>query len=93
ATISAGMDQRWELREYVPSQIEVEWASKFVVWNNLPYGLQRIDACRLLDGKLLLMEIEDTFPVLSLEILSENTKNKVLSQLVFSLKNNLFSTS
>ncbi len=87
ATVSDGPDQRWELREYVPSPAEIEWANQFVVWNNLPYGLQRIDACRMKSGELLLMEVEDTFPVLSLEILSENTKNKVLATLVESLKN------
>lgn len=89
ATVSAGPDKRWELQEYTPIEIELDWAKQFVVWNKLPYGLQRIDACRLKDGELLLMEIEDTFPLLSLGVLSERSKEKVLACLTDSLRKNL----
>ncbi len=89
AVVSGGPDQRWELQEYTPTKIELDWSKQFVDWNKLPYGLQRIDACRLADGQILLMEIEDTFPVLSLDMLSQATKTKLITSLVRSLNNKI----
>jgi len=89
AVVSAGPGKRWTLQEYTPTEIELNWAKQFLDWNKLPYGLQRIDACRLKNGKLFLMEIEDTFPMLSLDMLSDETKEKVLACLVVSLEKNL----
>lgn len=86
--VSAGPNQRWELKEYAPSATEVDWAKKFITWNKLPYGIQRIDACRMSDGKLYLMEIEDTLAMLSLDTLSEATRNYFCQELVNSLSKN-----
>lgn len=87
--VSAGAKGRWDLKEYIPTEAESEWAKLFVQWNNLPFGLQRIDACRMRSGELYLMEIEDTMPYLSLEVLSPETKEIVLTTLVKSLQNHL----
>jgi hypothetical protein len=89
ATITAGPNKRWELAEYEPSEKEIAWGEKFVNWNDLPYGLQRIDGCRLPTGEVLLMEIEDTLPYLSLDVLKPETKKRVLNTLVTSLQTNL----
>lgn len=78
AFVSGGKGKRWNLREFTPSKEEIEWAQDFVDWNALPYGLQRIDGCRLRDGSILLMEVEDTMPMLSLHELSAERRGQVL---------------
>lgn len=87
--VSAGPTGRWDLKEYRPTETESQWAINFVNWNKLPFGLQRIDACRMPNGELYLMEIEDTMPYLSLEVLTPKTKEIVQTSLVKSLKNHL----
>lgn len=89
AMVSAGKDRRWELEEYHPTRQEIEWAEKFVQWNNLRYGLQRIDAVRTRTMELLLMEVEDTMPMLTLFDLSELRRTQVLECFVQSLIKNL----
>lgn len=84
--VSAGPKDRWNLKEYAPTKVELEFAKTFVAWNQLPYGLQRIDACRMPNGHLYLMEIEDTMPYLSLEVLTDETKAKVLKSFFESLQ-------
>jgi hypothetical protein len=37
-------------------------------------GITRVDACRLQDGSLLLVELEDLNPFLSLEVLPEEQR-------------------
>ncbi|MBI4836508.1 MAG: hypothetical protein HY817_04590 [Candidatus Abawacabacteria bacterium] len=88
--LSAGPNKRWELHEYEPTTSELSWATNFVTWNKLPYGLQRIDACRMADGSLYLMEIEDQIPFLSLDALTESRREHICLKLIDSLKNNLF---
>lgn len=84
--VSAGPKGRWDLKEYTPTENELQWAEAFVNWNKLPFGLQRIDACRMPTGEMYLMEIEDTMPYLSLEVLNPASKEEVLNTLVDSLK-------
>jgi hypothetical protein len=84
------MENRWDLTEFTPTAEDVAWAARFVAWNRLPYGLQRIDACRLKEGaSLLLMEIEDSMPWLSLFDLSEARRERVVDLLKGSLYQNL----
>lgn len=64
-------DKRWELIEYVPSANEIEFADQFIQWNSLKRGITRVDACCISDNSLLLVELEDLNPYLSLEVLSE----------------------
>ncbi len=49
-------------------------------------GIQRVDACKLKDGSLLLVELEDLNPFLSLDLLSEKTKNGFINKFVSALK-------
>lgn len=87
--VSSGRDQRWDLTEYSPTATEIDWAQKFINWNQLPFGLQRIDACRMESGELLLMEIEAMMPFLSLDALNENSRLRVCHTLEQSLLRNL----
>lgn len=67
-------DKRWELKPYSPSEEDIEFALRFIEWNTCKFGIQRVDACRLLDGRLLLMELEDYNPFLSLPLLQDSVK-------------------
>lgn len=79
--------KRWELSEYMPTPEDLNFASKFITWNNIRTGITRVDACRCEDGSLLLVELEDLNPYLSLEILNEDKRNSFLSNLVETFKN------
>jgi hypothetical protein len=59
--------QRWELALYDASAEDLEFAREFVDWNDLGHGVQRVDGCRTQDGGLLLVELEDLNPYLSLD--------------------------
>lgn len=39
----------------------------FRIWDDLNWGIQRVDACRSEQGELLLVELEDLNPYLSFE--------------------------
>lgn len=64
-------DRRWQLEPYEPSDGDLEFARRFVEWNGLGHGIQRVDACRAPGGELLLVELEDLNPYLSLDALDE----------------------
>ncbi|AXI81400.1 ATP-grasp domain-containing protein [Peterkaempfera bronchialis] len=68
-------DRRWELAPYRPDAADVEFAQRFVDWNTLDHGIQRVDACRTQDGRLLLVELEDLNPYLSLDLLDGTTRD------------------
>ena len=59
---------------YDPSAEDLSFASQFVRWTGLPYGVQRIDAVRMKDGRLLLTEIENLCPYLYLDALDDDEK-------------------
>lgn len=77
--------KRWDLKVYSATSEDIQFAQKFVAWNTCKSGIQRVDACRLSDGKLLLMELEDYNPYLSLNLLSEHVKQQFLTALCESL--------
>lgn len=77
--------KRWELKTYVPNQEDLNFAEQFIAWNTCRHGIQRVDACRLSDGRLLLMELEDYNPFLSLELLESSVQKAFLEALAFSL--------
>lgn len=56
---------RWDLEVYTPTPEELSLAEKFVRWNPIA-GIQRVDFLKTNDDKLLLLEIEDSCPYLSL---------------------------
>lgn len=79
-------NRRWELKEYVPTKEDLEFTQLFIEWNNLDCGITRVDACRDEKGKLLLVELEDLNPYLSLLELKKETCNKFIEALKDSLK-------
>jgi hypothetical protein len=81
-------DQRWELKEYAPTVEDLTFANKFFEWNNLDWGIQRVDVCRNEQGELLLVELEDLNPYLSLLELSDET----LKNFVEAMKKSLLKT-
>lgn len=81
--------KRWDLKEYSPTEEDLEFAQRFIEWNNLKSGIQRIDACRNENGKLLLVELEDFNPYLSLLELNTETCNNFIEILKKSLQKSL----
>ncbi len=77
--------KRWELKTCSPSKEDIEFALKFINWNTCKYGIQRVDACRLKDNTLLLMELEDYNPFLSLDLLEQDVKERFLNGLCASI--------
>jgi hypothetical protein len=78
--------RRWQLEPWRPSHDDVAWAQVFVDWNGLDVGVTRVDACRLPDGSLLLVELEDLNPYLSLEVLDGPTLDAFVAALVQDLR-------
>ena len=71
-------EKRWELKEYVPTEQDLTFAKRFIEWNNLDWGIQRVDACRNEQRELLLVELGDlnlTFP--SRSVTAETRQNFV----------------
>ena len=79
-------DRRWDLKTYEFSQKDKEFAEKFIKWNDIENGIQRVDACRTKDGRLLLVELEDLNPYLSILDLDEKTRNDFMKHLIIALK-------
>ncbi|WP_172382956.1 hypothetical protein [Streptomyces sp. MNP-20] len=79
-------DRRWELEPYAPTDGDLEFAREFVDWNTLPYGIQRVDACRAPDGRLLLVELEDLNPYLSLDLIGVEGQRAFAGNLAVSLR-------
>ena len=63
-----------------PDKYELNFAKKFARWNKMKSGISRIDALKMKDGKLLLLEIEDDSPYFSLTEINENLRNKFLEK-------------
>ncbi|WP_225828867.1 hypothetical protein [Streptomyces naphthomycinicus] len=78
-------ERRWELRPYAATAADLEFARRFVDWNDLGYGIQRVDACRAPDGGLLLVELEDLNPYLSLDALPEEARDAFVAAFTASL--------
>ncbi|GAA2726268.1 MULTISPECIES: hypothetical protein [Streptomyces] len=71
--------RRWELEPYEPTPADVDFARRFVDWNAIEHGIQRVDACRAPDGELLLVELEDLNPYLSLDLLDEAAREEFVA--------------
>ncbi|MGW2557960.1 hypothetical protein ACWCXB_01685 [Streptomyces sp. NPDC001514] len=69
-------ERRWELERYEASEADLEFARAFVEWNGLECGIQRVDACRDEDGRLLLVELEDLNPYLSLDLVDAESRER-----------------
>ncbi len=79
-------DKRWELVAYAATPREIELASEFVAWNRMQHGIQRVDMCMTRDGRLLLMELEDVNPFLSLDKLPPATACQFIDRLISSIR-------
>ncbi|MEU4493252.1 hypothetical protein OG729_36100 [Streptomyces sp. NBC_00210] len=78
-------ERRWELERYEPGPDDLEFAQRFVDWNTLDHGIQRVDACRAPDGELLLVELEDLNPYLSLDLVEDSVREAFVARMKASL--------
>ncbi|MFJ8630655.1 hypothetical protein [Streptomyces sp. NPDC093568] len=78
-------DRRWQLEPYEPTDGDLEFARRFIEWNGLGHGIQRVDACRAPGGELLLVELEDLNPYLSLDALDDTRRDAFVTALKASL--------
>lgn len=78
--------KRWELAPFEPSAADLAFARRFVDWNDVSHGIQRVDACRTADGELLLVELEDLNPYLSLDRISPEARDGFVAELTASLR-------
>lgn len=85
ALYAPNKDKRWELKAYIPTEEDLAFAQRFVDWNDLDWGIERVDACRTKEGNLLLVEHEDLNPYLSLELLSPEIRDHFVETLRKSL--------
>ncbi|MFD3660229.1 hypothetical protein ACFWVF_06420 [Streptomyces sp. NPDC058659] len=79
-------ERRWVLEPYEPTAEDLAFARRFVDWNTLDHGIQRVDACRTPEGGLLLVELEDLNPYLSLDRVPEPVRERFAETLVGSLR-------
>ena len=78
--------RRWVLEPYSPTEADLSFARTFIDWNDIRYGIQRVDACRTREGALLLMELEDLNPYLSFECIDEATQKRFLADFTAALQ-------
>ncbi|MGN9806792.1 hypothetical protein [Micromonospora sp. L32] len=78
--------RRWALAPYAPTGADLDFARRFVRWNTLAHGVQRVDACRTGDGTLLLVELEDLNPYLSLDLVAADVREGFVAALTTSLR-------
>ncbi|HEY9371570.1 hypothetical protein [Streptomyces sp.] len=79
-------EARWVLEPYEATAADLEFAQRFVDWNDLPYGIQRVDACRAPGGELLLVELEDLNPYLSLDLVGDREREAFVGAMAGSLR-------
>ncbi|MBM9617226.1 hypothetical protein [Streptomyces zhihengii] len=77
--------RRWVLEPYEPTEADLAFADRFIDWNTLDRGIQRVDACRTGEGELLLVELEDLNPYLSLDRVPERTRDDFVTAMTASL--------
>jgi hypothetical protein len=78
-------ERRWVLEPYEPTDADLAFARRFIDWNTLDHGIQRVDACRTQEGELLLVELEDLNPYLSLDLVSDRTRDAFVASMAASL--------
>ena len=70
---------------YACGESDIEFADRFIEWNDIEHGIQRVDACRTKSGELLLMELEDLNPYLSILKTDEATRENFIEDLTDAL--------
>jgi hypothetical protein len=78
-------ERRWVLEPYEPTDADLAFARRFIDWNTLDHGIQRVDACRTREGDLLLVELEDLNPYLSLDLVCDRTRESFVASMTASL--------
>lgn len=78
--------RRWDLAPYSPTPADLTFADRFIAWNTIDHGIQRVDAMRAPDGELLLVELEDLNPYLSLHLLTEDQRRHFVDAMVASIE-------
>lgn len=78
-------DERWVLEPYTPTPADLSFAQGFIDWNTIDHGIQRVDACRTHAGDLLLVELEDLNPYLSLDRVTQERRDAFINDLKASL--------
>ncbi|MFG2651047.1 hypothetical protein [Streptomyces sp. NPDC048436] len=78
-------DRRWALEPYAPTAADLAFAQRFIDWNTIDHGIQRVDACRAPSGELLLVELEDLNPYLSLDLVGAGVRDAFVAGLKTSL--------
>ncbi|WP_419998520.1 hypothetical protein [Streptomyces boninensis] len=78
--------RRWALEPYEATEADLAFARRFIDWNTLDHGIQRVDACRTRDGELLLVELEDLNPYLSVDLVAEQTREAFARAMTKSLR-------
>nr|WP_206313973.1 hypothetical protein [Streptomyces coryli] len=78
--------RRWDLQPYEATGADLAFARRFIDWNTLDHGIQRVDACRTRDGELLLVELEDLNPYLSLDLVDDATREAFARAMADSLR-------
>ncbi len=79
-------ERRWKLERYEPTPEDLAFARRFIDWNAIEHGIQRVDACRTPEGELLLVELEDLNPYLSLDLLDADSREVFVANLKASLR-------
>lgn len=79
--------KRWQLEKYDFSQEDCEFAQNFIRWNDIENGIQRVDACRTRNGELLLVELEDLNPYLSILEVDQEIREKFMEDFISALSN------
>ncbi|MEV0574838.1 MULTISPECIES: hypothetical protein [unclassified Streptomyces] len=79
-------ERRWVLEPYAASAADLAFARSFIDWNTLDHGIQRVDACRTAGGELLLVELEDLNPYLSLDRVGEPVREAFVARMKASLR-------
>ncbi|MGN6160828.1 MAG: hypothetical protein ACTHOG_03900 [Marmoricola sp.] len=77
---------RWALAPYEPTADDLAFAQRFIDWNGIDHGIQRVDACRTSDGELLLVELEDWNPYLSLDVITAAQREAFVAAMVASIR-------
>lgn len=76
---------RWALEPYAASPADLDFAQRFVDWNTVDHGIQRVDAMRTSDGELLLVELEDLNPYLSLDRVDAAVRDRFVAAMADSV--------
>lgn len=79
-------EKRWALDTYEPGIADLAFAQRFVDWNDVEHGIQRVDACRTTAGDLLLVELEDLNPYMSLDSVDTQTRQRFIRQMAASIQ-------